>query len=89
MPSNLKAANYAVTATDLKGCKYSLPSIVVSEPAALVSSKVQNRVICFNSPETGSIDVNGGTPYYTFSWMGPNGSGNSKDIIYSKGGDYF
>ena len=87
-PTNLSAATYAVTATDLKGCKYSLPSIVVCEPTALVATNVQDRVICFNSPETFPVNISGGTPYYAYSWMGPDDSGNTKDINYSKGGDY-
>lgn len=66
--SNLCAGLYTLQVSDLKGCR-SKSSFSISEPAALSTSLSVTSPACGNC-NTGSItvQVNGGTPVYSYSW---------------------
>ncbi|OAV43828.1 SprB repeat-containing protein [Lewinella sp. 4G2] len=71
--SELEAGTYAVTITDANGCTNELAEITISEPDALELNAQVNNVGC-NGGNTGAIllNVEGGTPEYTYAWS--NGS---------------
>ncbi|MEO5641693.1 MAG: gliding motility-associated C-terminal domain-containing protein [Bacteroidia bacterium] len=74
--NGLAAGTYSCTITDANGCVL-MQTITVTQPAALIVTASQNNVLC-NGSATGSasINVNGGTPGYTYSWN-PAGGTNS------------
>ncbi|MBL0047187.1 MAG: choice-of-anchor L domain-containing protein [Bacteroidetes bacterium] len=75
---NLPAGGYNVLVTDPNGCEFR-DSISLYEPPILLASIISPEFIggwnisCFgNSDGVDSLDVQGGTPNYTYSWTGPN-----------------
>lgn len=75
---NLAAGNYNVLVTDPNGCQFR-DSIILYEPPLLLASIISPEFIggwnisCFGeSNGIDSLDVQGGTPNYTYSWIGPN-----------------
>lgn len=84
--TNVAAGTYVLTITDSKGCER-VDSVVVTEPAALVTSGFIKNVSC-NALCDGFIDVTayGGTLPYAFAWSnGPS----TEDIGQVCGGNYF
>jgi gliding motility-associated-like protein len=71
--SNLYPGIYTVTVTDLLGCQSTLQVTVNQFPGFTVTSTIGD-VQC-HGDQTGSINLqlNGGTPNFTFQWTGPNG----------------
>lgn len=81
--SNLKAGNYSVTISDSLGCFNVIDDIIIDEPDVL--ELVLNRkqdVIC-HGDENASIDinVNGGTPPYSYFWS----NGTFKQDLFNIG----
>jgi gliding motility-associated-like protein len=72
--SGLSAGNYALTATDVNGCRITASNISIEEPLALSLSLVTSTsVSCFGqSNGTANVSVTGGNPAYTYTWS--NGS---------------
>ncbi|MCX6311842.1 MAG: choice-of-anchor L domain-containing protein [Bacteroidetes bacterium] len=87
--TGLFAGTYSVNVTDANGCT-STASIVLTQPASLlasVSSPIVNggyNITCHGSGN-GSIimNVNGGTPTYTYAWTGPSGFTSTNQNISS------
>ncbi|MFC0604969.1 PKD domain-containing protein [Winogradskyella pulchriflava] len=76
--SNLGPGTYAVSVTDANNCGPITQSFELIEPTLLeVSLDSQTNVLCYGDA-TGAITVNvsGGRPDYTYSWVGPNGYTN-------------
>ncbi len=71
--TNLCAGSYTVTATDANGCTEST-SIMIEEPSPIIITGTVTDVSCNGSCD-GSINTNvmGGSPPYTYEWIGPNG----------------
>ncbi len=68
--TGLSAGTYSVTITDVNGCIFTINSLVVNEPSALVNQgTIITDVTCFGLAD-GSISVNidGGTAPYTYLW---------------------
>jgi gliding motility-associated-like protein len=78
--SNLEPALYALVATDINGCTFSLDTVLSFPNQPIVVSAVSNT-LCGLS--TGAIDVtvSGGSPEYTFSWTNDNGFTSSQEDI--------
>jgi len=83
--NNLLANTYTVTATDAHSCTISLTSTIY-EPPQLQSSTSPTDISCFGLSD-GSIDlnVNGGTPPYSFNW---SNSSHDQNIINIPEGSY-
>jgi gliding motility-associated-like protein len=67
--SNLAPGNYTVTITDAGGCPFS-QVYTITEPAQLVFGITSETDVTCNGAADGSISINanGGTPGYTYSW---------------------
>ncbi len=84
---NLAAGGYNVLVTDPNGCEFR-DSITLYEPPILLASIISPEFIggwnisCFGE-NTGvdSLDVQGGTPNYSYSWVGPGGFTSSNEDI--------
>jgi hypothetical protein len=73
--SNLRAGNYTVAVTDGDGC-ITQQAFEVSQPARLFAGvSKQDDTDADASIGNGSISLttSGGTPGYSYSWIGPNG----------------
>ncbi|MBL7797711.1 MAG: choice-of-anchor L domain-containing protein, partial [Saprospiraceae bacterium] len=83
--SGLAPGSYMVTATNAQGCTAE-ESFTLTEPPQLTASLTNTGNIDCNNP-TGSADleVDGGTPGYTFNWSGGSGGQNP---TFSAGGTY-
>ena len=72
--TGLISGTYNVLVTDANGCQASA-SFNVSGPANLTATFTTTSVLCFGAA-TGSITTtpSGGTPPYTYLWIGPGGT---------------
>jgi hypothetical protein len=70
--NNLGEGTYFITITDAFGCTIQ-SNIFIDQPDSLTSTLVKNNVLCYGE-HSGNIviDVDGGTPNYTYNWS--NGS---------------
>lgn len=78
--AQLSAGEYTVLITDEAGCSVDT-TFVLSAPSPLEASATATDV----SAETGGsivLDISGGTPPYTISWMGPNGFSSASAILF-------
>lgn len=75
--SGLCAGDYNVTITDANGCVRIDSLAIIAEPNALViqNSTVTNILCTGDDNGVISAGVNGGTPFYTFSWAPNVGNG--------------
>ena len=89
--SAIGAGIYSVTVTDAKGCEDTLEDIEVDDPSSLEASVTTvTDVSCFGF-EDAAIDINvqGGTPPYSFEWTGSDGfSATTEDISGIGAGSY-
>jgi gliding motility-associated-like protein len=72
-PSGMPADSYSLSLTDLNGCNEVYPNLfTVGEPPALVLTlDGSTDVGCFAGNDgTASITVSGGSPPYTYAWVG-------------------
>ncbi|MFO7932465.1 MAG: gliding motility-associated C-terminal domain-containing protein [Bacteroidales bacterium] len=80
-PQNMPADTYSLTLTDANGCSELFPDLLVidePDPITMVVDGLTN-VSCFGGNDgTVDITVSGGTPPYSFEWIG-NGSGHSSN----------
>lgn len=82
--TNLPTGNYTITVTDAFGCTTSGSSFV--NQLVLSYSTNQTALMCHGDTNaTASIEVNGGTPPYTYSWS--NG-GNAAGLTNLSAGTY-
>jgi hypothetical protein len=78
--AQLSAGEYTVLITDEVGCSVDT-TFVLSEPSPLEASATATDV----SAEIGGsivLDISGGTPPYSISWMGPNGFSSASAILF-------
>ncbi len=92
--TNLSPGDYSVIVNDTNGCQKVSECVTVNEPASLTAdASVMNNVTC-NGDCDGSarVDVNGGTPNYTYEWFDGAGnpvSGGDTTITGLCAGDYY
>lgn len=79
--SNLVSGIYSVTVTDSKGCT-STGQVNITQPAAVLTSTMNVVAVNCHAGSTGSatVNVNGGTSPYTYSWSN-GGTGSSINNI--------
>lgn len=82
-PSLMPADTYTLSITDLNGCNEVYPNLItVGEPPALVLTlDGSTDVGCFGGNDgSASITVSGGSPPYSFAWVGVvNGPASSEE----------
>ncbi|MAP01589.1 MAG: hypothetical protein CMD01_02070, partial [Flavobacteriales bacterium] len=74
--SGLCAGSYSVTITDANGCT-GTENITINQPTALVLTPSSVNSNCGNSDGQVSVQVNGGTPNYSYLWNDPSASTTS------------
>ena len=84
--TDLVSGTYVVTATDANGCSAS-NSMTLTEAPQLDAEIVLGQhgayqVSCLGNDGSIAVNINGGTPQYEVSWIGPNGSA-SMDMAIS------
>ena len=77
--TNLSGGNYSVTITDANGCA-NIQNFNIQEPTAIQVSINGNATICNGQPATLSVNANGGTTPYTYTW--DNGNQSSSQQVY-------
>ena len=76
--TGLCATSYTVTATDANGCT-STSSTTITQPPAINITLVSTTNVSCNGGNNGAITINvtGGSPGYTYTWLPSVGSGPS------------
>ena len=69
--NTLPAGNYTVSAQDSLGCAFS-QSFTINQPPAINLSTSYTDDTLNNCTGTGTVNVSGGIPPYTYSWNDPN-----------------
>ena len=84
--TGLTAGSYSVTITDANACTGIVSGITVTQPTAVSGTTVVTNTSC-NGGTNGTIDLTptGGTPGYTYSWVG---GATSQDRISLGAGSY-
>ncbi|MDD2634648.1 MAG: hypothetical protein PHW82_04035, partial [Bacteroidales bacterium] len=80
--SSLSQGTYNITVTDANGCTDDV-SVTITEPTTLTSSiTAQVEQNCLTSGSA-TVEANGGTPNYTYTWPGTAGgvSGNTASAL--------
>ena len=74
--TGLAAGSYSVTITDANGCT-ATTTATITEPTAVVATLTTSANVTCNGQTNGSatINVNGGSPAYTYSWAPSGGNG--------------
>ncbi len=81
--SNLSAGIYTVNVTDANGCE-ATTTVTITEPTLLTASVPAPTAICDGENSILSINVNGGTADYSYSWFdGFNTLGTSSTLTVS------
>jgi len=84
--TGLIADTYTCTITDATGSKIT-KSFTITQPSALSVTKSQTNVTCHGDNNgSATVDVSGGTPSYSYSWL-PSG-GTSASATGLAAGDY-
>lgn len=67
-PTNLAMGDYQFTVTDVNGCAWSSPTVMVNEPNAIVLYETITNATSTENDGMIEIDLNGGLPPYQFYW---------------------
>ena len=87
--SGLLAGTYSLQFSDVNGCA-GFFSVTITQPTKINIANTVTNVACFGG-SNGAVDVsiNGGSPGYTYSWVGPNGfTSSQQDILNVPAGIY-
>jgi gliding motility-associated-like protein len=83
--NNLLPGNYEIVVTDNNGCQY-FEQIQVSASTSLLVTSVIEQVSCFGEADgSATVEVNGGTPDYTYSWNDPNNQSSATAVNLAPG----
>ncbi len=67
------AGSYTVTVLDSNGCRYN-EVFNILQPEPILALPIHNATICNGQSVTLTTQVTGGTPYYEYRWLGPDGT---------------
>lgn len=86
--SDLEGGCYDITVTDANFC-VTTGQQCINEPAELALEAELTHIECFGEA-TGEIalDVQGGTPFYTYTWVGPGFTSDVEDLEELVAGQY-
>ena len=86
---NLCVGDYNISVKDAYNCS-SQRNFHVSQPSKMIIDNNSVNILCpGNNTGSISIEVNGGSPPYSYSWKGPNGfESSSQNIVNLYGGLY-
>ncbi len=91
--TGLCPGDYNVQVTDANGCMETSTTVTISEPPLLTADASATNIQCFGEMNgTVSVNVNGGTPGYSYQWFDGSGNpvgGNSPNLNGLSGGDYY
>ena len=75
--SNLAAGSYNLKLTDNNGCTYTLTGNIINQPSPISASITPTHLTCYNDA-SGAVSAvaGGGTPSYTYQWLGGPSSPN-------------
>ena len=82
--SGLAAGAYSLVVTDANGCIANFGPITIIEPPTMIVTTIAVNSVSCNGLNNGSIEieVNGGTPPYSYNWTGPSGYNSiMEDIV--------
>jgi gliding motility-associated-like protein len=80
--SNLPAATYIVTVTDVNGCSLSSSNTVNQPTAVIFGNQTITNVSCFGGNDgSATITPTGGTGAYTYTWNGVSGSNPQNGLV--------
>lgn len=80
--NGLMPGTYSVTVTTDKECMDNKGNIIVIEPPMLTEEKINdNLTLCFNTPETIDVNINGGNGQYNILWTNPDADESSDFAI--------
>lgn len=81
--SGLAPGEYTLIATDSSGCSTS-ETVLLDEPLEVIINAEIIDITC-NGVNDGSIsvEVEGGTPEYTFAWSGPSGYNSASQNVFN------
>jgi gliding motility-associated-like protein len=83
-PTGLGAGTYAVTVTSSQGCTETA-DVTLDQPDLLTATLTAPGIDCNNPTSQADLDVNGGTPNYSYIWS--NGAPGSSPT-FNMGGNY-
>jgi gliding motility-associated-like protein len=87
--TNLWAGNYTVTVADNNGCE-TVANYTISQPASALSVTMNTVDLLCNGDGNGSAtaNVSGGTPTYSYDWVGSPAGDGTATITGLSGGTY-
>ncbi|MBL7774832.1 MAG: SprB repeat-containing protein, partial [Saprospiraceae bacterium] len=77
--SGLNAGAYTVTVTDAKGCTATVSATII-EPTALHPVATPEAALCHGGGGFVVVDIDGGTPGYSFAWSNNASTQNLDDV---------
>lgn len=89
--SNLEAGDYNLSLTDANGCTKDYPGLATVATNTAISGSFTLTDISCAGLDDGAIQpkISGGTPNYTYSWVGPSGfTSDKKNLDNLAPGDY-
>ena len=81
----VSAGTYNYTVTDANGCT-GIQSVVVAEPATLVSSETRTAILCNGGSSTVTVSATGGTSPYTGTGNFSQNAGSSSYLVTDANG---
>lgn len=78
--SGLSAGPYQLTVSDANGCS-ALGNYTITQPTALVMSKTTTKANCGVADGSASVNVNGGTPPYSYLWSNGRTNDSIKNVV--------
>jgi hypothetical protein len=87
--SGLLPGDYTLTVTDANGCSATITITIGKIDCDIAITAISANAICDANNGSVTVEVTGGTPEFTFEWIGPDGfTSTSQNINGLKPGEY-